>query len=153
MGRGYVVNVFETCCWRRMLKTKWTDTIMNDEVLQRAKEERLLLQILKNRYHLRIGHIIRHNKLVVNILEGAMSVKMSVGRPRLQYLKQVASNTGADSYTVMKRTACNKSRWKAANQSKERKIERGGGRGEEDRCIPGNSDHSADSKSISYITL
>ena len=26
---------------------KWTDRIMNDEVFQRAKEERLLLKILK----------------------------------------------------------------------------------------------------------
>jgi len=28
-----------------MLKIKWTDRIKNDEVLQRAKEERLLLKI------------------------------------------------------------------------------------------------------------
>jgi len=38
-----VVNAFETWCWRRMLKIKWTDRIANDEVFQRAKEERLLL--------------------------------------------------------------------------------------------------------------
>jgi hypothetical protein len=30
-----------------MLKIKWTDRIMNDEVFQRAKEERLLLKIKK----------------------------------------------------------------------------------------------------------
>jgi hypothetical protein len=30
-----------------MLKVKWTDIITNDEVFQRAKEERLLLKILK----------------------------------------------------------------------------------------------------------
>ena len=46
-----VINAFETWCWRRMLKIKWTDRITNDEVLQRAKEERLLLKILKNRPH------------------------------------------------------------------------------------------------------
>jgi hypothetical protein len=39
-----VVNAFETCCWRRMLKIKWTDRITNDEVFQRAKEERLFLK-------------------------------------------------------------------------------------------------------------
>jgi hypothetical protein len=39
-----VVNAFETWSWRRMLKIKWTDRIMNDEVFQRAKEERLLLK-------------------------------------------------------------------------------------------------------------
>jgi len=49
------------------------------------------LQILiKNRHPSRIWHIIMHNLFVVNVLEGAMSVKYSVGRPRLQYLNPVA---------------------------------------------------------------
>jgi len=38
------VNVFETWCWRRILKSKWTDGIKNDEAFQRAKEERLLIK-------------------------------------------------------------------------------------------------------------
>jgi hypothetical protein len=76
------------------------------------KEERLRLKILKNR----IGHTIGHNRFVVNILEVAISGKEAMARPRLQYLKQVARNTGADSYTAMKRMAC---KWKAANQSKD----------------------------------
>jgi len=46
-----VINAFETWCWRRMLKIKWTDRITNDDVFQRAKEERLLLKILKNIRH------------------------------------------------------------------------------------------------------
>jgi hypothetical protein len=66
-----------------------------------------------------IGHIIRHNEFVVDILEGAISRKKTVERPRLQYFKQVARYTGADSYRAMKRMACNKFRWKAANQSKQ----------------------------------
>ena len=66
-----------------------------------------------------MGHTIRHNEFVVNILEGTISGKKAVGRPRLRYLKQVARNTAADSYPAMKRMACYKSRWKAANQSKD----------------------------------
>jgi hypothetical protein len=55
-----------------------------------VKEERLLLKILKSRCQSWIGHIIRHKEFVVNILEGAISQKKkAVGRPRLQYLKQV----------------------------------------------------------------
>jgi hypothetical protein len=73
----------------------------------------------KNRRHLWIGHITRHSEFVVNIFEGAISGKKAVGRPRLQYLKQVARNIGADSYITMKRMACNNFRWKAANQSKD----------------------------------
>jgi hypothetical protein len=46
-----VINAFEIWCWRRMLKIKWTDRITNDEIFQRAREERLFLKILKNRRH------------------------------------------------------------------------------------------------------
>ena len=64
-----------------MLKIKWTDRITNDEVFQGAKEERLLLKILKNRCHSWIGHINRHNDFIVNILEEAISRKKAIGRP------------------------------------------------------------------------
>jgi hypothetical protein len=84
-----------------------------------CERRKIVLKILKNRRQSWIRHIIRHNEFVVNILEGAISGKKAVGRPRLQYLKQVARYTGADNYTTMKRMGCNKSRWKAANQSKE----------------------------------
>jgi hypothetical protein len=36
-------------------------------------------------------------------LVGAISEKKAMGRPRLQYLKQVARNTGVDSYTTIKK--------------------------------------------------
>jgi hypothetical protein len=84
-------------------KIKWTDRIMNDEIFQRAKEGRLLLITLENRRHSWLGRTIKYNEFVVNILEGAISGKKAVGRPRLQYLKQFARNTGADSYTTMER--------------------------------------------------
>jgi hypothetical protein len=75
------------------------------------------LKILTNRRHSLIGHIIVYNEFAVNILEGTISGKKAVWRPRLQYLEQVSRNIAADSYTAMKRMACNNSRWKAANQS------------------------------------
>ena len=76
-----------------MFKIKWTDRITNDDAFQRTEEERLLLKFLRNRRHSWIGHTIRHNEFVVNILEGAISGKKAVGRPRLQYLKRVARNS------------------------------------------------------------
>jgi hypothetical protein len=75
--------------------------------------------MFKNRRHLWIRRTVSHNEFVGNILEGAISGKKAVGRPRLRYLKQVAINTTADSYKAMETMACNISRWKAANQSKE----------------------------------
>jgi hypothetical protein len=56
-----VVNVFETRCWRRMLKIIWTDRITDDEVLQKAKEESLILIFFFFFFHSWIGHTIRHN--------------------------------------------------------------------------------------------
>jgi len=58
-------------------------------------------------------------EFVVNILEGAIFGKNAVGRPGLQYLKQVSRNTAADSYRATERMACDNYRWKAANQSKD----------------------------------
>ena len=37
-------NAFETWCWGRMLKIKWTDRIRHDEVFQKVKEERLIFK-------------------------------------------------------------------------------------------------------------
>jgi hypothetical protein len=71
--------------------------------------------VLHNGRHSRIGHTIRHNQFVVNILEGTISGKKGHGKT----LKQVARNTAHDSYTTMKRMACNKSKWKADNQSED----------------------------------
>jgi len=45
----WAVNAFETLCWRRTLKIKWRDRITNDEVFQRAKQERLLVKIKKKK--------------------------------------------------------------------------------------------------------
>ena len=56
-----------------------------------------------------------------HILEGATSKQKAIGRPRLQYLKQVARHKGADSYTAMKIMACNN--WRR------RRRRRRGGRG------------------------
>jgi hypothetical protein len=93
-----------------MLKINRTDGITNDEVFEGRKKNEYFK---KNRRHLWIGHIIRHNDFVVNILEEAVS--------GLQYLNQVAGSTGADNYTAMKRMGYSKSRCKAAKQSKELK--------------------------------
>jgi hypothetical protein len=51
------------------------------------ERKRLLLEIFKNRRHSWVGHTIRHNEFVVNILEGAISGARAVGKRRLQYLK------------------------------------------------------------------
>ena len=75
-----------------MLKIKWADRITNDEVFQRGKEERLFLKILKNRRHSWIGHTVRHNEFVVNILEGAILGKKDRGKNSTTILKASRQN-------------------------------------------------------------
>ena len=38
---------FEIQCWRSMEKISWSDHVRNDEVLQRVKEERNIIQTIK----------------------------------------------------------------------------------------------------------
>jgi hypothetical protein len=84
-----------------------------------AEEEKLLLKIIKHICYSCTGPIIiRYNEFVVNTLKGAISGTKVVGRPLLQYLKQVARNTEVDSYTAMKRMDCSNFRFNATNQSK-----------------------------------
>jgi len=76
------------------VKNKMDDRITNDEVFQRAKEEILLLKILKIRRQSWIGHIMRHNEFVVNILEGAISGEKSSGKTSTTVL--TAANQSKD---------------------------------------------------------
>jgi hypothetical protein len=69
------------------VKIKRTGGTTNDEIFQRAKEERLLLKILKYRRHSWIVYIIRHNEFVVNILVGAISGKKRPGKTSATILK------------------------------------------------------------------
>jgi hypothetical protein len=50
--------------------------------------------------------------------------KKGRGKTSTTLFKQVARNTAADSYIAMRIMACNNSRWKAANQSKDCRIRR-----------------------------
>ena len=111
------LEAFETWCWRRMLKISWIDKIRND--FQRAGEERTLLKVLKRRRHKWIGHVFRHNPFVSNVLTGMVEGKVARGRPRLEYIKQVIQNAGADNLSAMKKMTYDKTRWKAANQSQD----------------------------------
>jgi hypothetical protein len=61
---------FEMWCWRRMEKMSWTDSINNEAVLHRVKEERNILHTVRRRKANWIGHILRRNCLLKHIIEG-----------------------------------------------------------------------------------
>jgi hypothetical protein len=61
---------FQMWCWRRMGKIGWTDRVRNGKLLHRVKEERNIVQTIKRRKTDWIGHILRRNCLLKQLLKG-----------------------------------------------------------------------------------
>ena len=67
-----------------------------------------------------IGHILRHPGIASLVMEGRVEDKNCRGRPRLEYVKQIASDVGCGSYVEMKRLAQDREAWRSASsQSKD----------------------------------
>jgi hypothetical protein len=64
-----VFKFFEMC-WRRMEKISWTDHVGNEEVLLRVKEQRNILHEISKWKANWIGHILRRNCLLQQVIEG-----------------------------------------------------------------------------------
>ena len=60
----------EMWCWRRMEKITWTDHVRNEEVLLRVNEQRNILHEISKRKANWIGHILRTNCLLQQVIEG-----------------------------------------------------------------------------------
>jgi hypothetical protein len=75
------LEAFETWCWRRMLKIKWTDKIRNEEVYRTIGEKRTLWNTIGKRRITWIGHTLRNNGFVKNIIQ-KIERKVSRARPR-----------------------------------------------------------------------
>ena len=61
---------FQIWCWRRMEKISWTDHVRNEEVLLRVNEQRNILHEIRKRKVNWIGHILRRNCLLEQVIEG-----------------------------------------------------------------------------------
>jgi hypothetical protein len=66
------------CCWRRVEKTISTEHVRNEEVLQRDKEERNILQTVKGRKVNWIGHILCKNCILKDVMEGKIEGRIYV---------------------------------------------------------------------------
>ena len=54
----------------------WTERVSNDEVLMRiVGEERMLIRTCKERQKKWIGHILRHDGLLKDVIEGRLEEK------------------------------------------------------------------------------
>ena len=73
---------FEMWCWRRTEKIIWTDRVRNKGVLHTVKEERNNLHTIKRRRANWIGHILRRNCLLQQVIEGKIKGQIEVARRR-----------------------------------------------------------------------
>jgi hypothetical protein len=61
-----------------MEKVSWTDRVGNGKVLHRGKEERNILHTVKRRKANWIGHVLRRNCLVKQVIEGKIEGRIEV---------------------------------------------------------------------------
>ena len=93
------LEALEMWLWRRMEKISWTYKITNEEVLERVGTDRQLINALRNRKKSWIGHVLRGDGLLKEVIEGRMEGKRIRGRPRLGTLDDLIKH----SYVDMKR--------------------------------------------------
>ena len=101
------LNALEMWLWRRMEKISWTAKKTNEEVLQVVDEERTLVNTIVKRKKNWIGHILRHDGLLREVIEGKMEGKKPRGRPRMGMLEELKEG----SFAKMKRRAEDRERW------------------------------------------
>ena len=81
------LEAFEMWIWQRMETISWVYIISN-EVLTEVEEDRQIMKIIQQRQRHWIGHILRHESLLLDII-GQMKGRHTRGRRRLQVLPHV----------------------------------------------------------------
>jgi len=66
------LEAFEMWVWRKMEKISWRDMKTNEEVLQMLQEERSLKEVIWRRKQNWIGHILRGESLLREVIDGRM---------------------------------------------------------------------------------
>jgi len=74
------LEAFEMWIWIRMEKSSWLEKVINEEVLTKVNEDRQILNSVWQRKHRWIGHVLRHDGLLHEIIEGKMKGKPTRGR-------------------------------------------------------------------------
>ena len=82
--------------------------ISNEELLRRVKEKRGLIRTIYQRQKNWIGHVLRGEGLLRDVLEGRMIGKRPRGRPRIGMISELMEG----SFEKMKRRAEGREEWR-----------------------------------------
>jgi len=81
-----------------MGKSSWTDHVRNEKVLLRVNEQMNILHEIRKRKAKWIGHILRRNCLLKQVIEGEITGEMGVtrrrGRRRTELLDELKVRRG-----------------------------------------------------------
>lgn len=105
------LEAFEMWTLRRMLRISWTRRVTNEEVLHIAGASRSLFDTAQLRKLSFFGHIMRHDSLQRDLVEGMVEGKRGRGRPRMQWSDNITHWTGL-TFVEAKRTAQDRRRWR-----------------------------------------
>ena len=102
------LEAFEMWIWRRMFKIKWIERLSNEEVLVIAGETRSLLNTIKDRQRKWIGHILRHDNMMRDMIEGRVDGKRMRGGQRTKMLDMIMNG---NTYKATKIKAQDRNEW------------------------------------------
>ena len=104
---------FEMWCWRRMEKISWTDHVRNEEVLLQVNEQRNILHAIRKRKADWIGHILRRNCLLKQVIEGKIKGEIEVTRIQGRRGKKLLDDLmGRRGYSHLKEEALDRTMWR-----------------------------------------
>ena len=102
------LEAFEMWIWRRMFKIKWIERLSNEEVLVIAGETRSLLNTIKDRHRKWIGHVLRHDNMMRDMIEGRVDGKRMRGGQRTKMLDMIMNG---NTYKATKIKAQDRNEW------------------------------------------
>jgi hypothetical protein len=96
-----------------MEKISWTDHVRNEEVLLRVSEQRNILHDIRKRKANWIGHILRRNSLLQEVIEGKIKGRIEVTRRRGRRRKKLLDDLGdRRGYSHLKEKALDRIKWR-----------------------------------------
>ena len=95
------------------MEISWTDHVRNEEVLLRVNEQRNILHEISKRNANWIGHILRRNCLLQQVIEGKIKGQIEVTRRRGKRRKKLLGDLkDRRGYCQLKEEAVDRSMWR-----------------------------------------
>ena len=96
-----------------MEKISWSDHLRNEDMLLRVNEQRSILREIRKRKATWIGHILRRNCLLKQVIEGKIKGEMEVTRRRGRRCKKLLNDLkDRRGYSHLKEEALDRTMWR-----------------------------------------